>query len=298
MRSRRPYGSQNDHRYRAPYSSGSTSSATRAARGSFPSRSGAAQAWPVSVSASAFSSPWFSPWVSCDCRVETFTVSSGASLHTATTVVPAVGEGPEQRPDLGPFGLGQLQIDVVDPQQARAPDQRQRDGQPQRLQPFQIAYGGPRALGQRLQVETGGRQRGVDPQPRLGRPLGARPQQPTQGVAEVPLQQRPFVQVLPDGQRRVEVGEPGDMGQSTDAAHRRQVLRQPRPAHRRRALRRLHPPGEREQQARTPGPGRPLDGDQRAGLRVDPDPAERPAAWALEPEALGCDTDCAHSSPC
>lgn len=200
---------------------------------------------------------------------------------------PGLGQRAQQRPDLGPFGLRELQVGVVDAQQPGTADQGERHGQPQRFDAFQIPHRGPGPLGQRLPVEPGGGQRAVDAQPRLRHPLRARPQQPAHGTAEPPLEQGPFPQVLGDGQGGLQVGDTGHMGQRAEPADGRHLLRQLRLPDPRLPLGGLHPPGEREQQTRTPRARRPLDRDQRAGLRVDADTAERPPAGPLEPEVLG-----------
>ncbi|GAA3493179.1 hypothetical protein GCM10019016_002780 [Streptomyces prasinosporus] len=138
--------------------------------------------------------------------MRTTTASRGASLHTATTVTPGPGDRPQQGPDLVPLGGRELQVGVVHPEEPGPSEQGQRERQPQRLHPLQVPHGGPRALGQCREVQPGGGQRGVDVPPPPGPALAARTQQRAQGITEAVLQQRPFAQVLADGQGRVEVG--------------------------------------------------------------------------------------------
>ncbi len=134
-------------------------------------------------------------------------------------------------------------------------------------------------------------------------PLGARTQQlpgPGQRVPEPPPQQLLFTQMLGHGERRFEVGHPGDVRQAAAAAYGGHAPGQFETADDGPTLRRLHPAGEREQQTGAAAAGRPGQRDQRAGPRVDRHVAEGPPPRPLQAETVGHDVESArivHESP-
>src|SRR5262249_19759303 len=131
-RSRRPYGSQNDHRYSAPYSSGSNRSETSAARGSLPLPNR------LSSSVASFGARTGRLLVVVPCCAVGAVVLPRGHHHGAFGGLaahrhhrgPGPGDRPQQRPCLGPFGIRELQVRVVHAEEAGAADQSQRDRQP------------------------------------------------------------------------------------------------------------------------------------------------------------------------
>src|SRR4051794_20360682 len=123
-RSSLPYGSQKDHRYRAPYSSGSSRSEARAALGSLPR--------PKRLSSSAASlgecihllllvSLVLLRFPLARRRREGGRHGDGAFGRLAAhrdDGRPGLGERPQQGPHLGPFGVRQLEVGVVHTQQS------------------------------------------------------------------------------------------------------------------------------------------------------------------------------------
>lgn len=106
--------------------------------------------------------------------------------------------------------------------------------------------------------------------------------------------------MLGHGERRFEVGHPGDVRQAAAAAYGGHAPGQFETADDGPPLRRLHPAGEREQQTGAAAAGRPGQRDQRAGPRVDRHVAEGPPPRPLQAEAVGHDVESArivHESP-
>ncbi|GAA3237841.1 hypothetical protein GCM10020256_57660 [Streptomyces thermocoprophilus] len=101
--------------------------------------------------------------------------------------------------------------------------------------------------------------------------------------------------MLAHRERRFEVGHPRHMGERADPADGGHLPGQPQAVHGGRALRGPHPPGQREQQACAAGTGRPRHRDQRTGLGVEADTAERPAPGTPQPQIVGDDTCSGHS---
>ena len=181
--------------------------------------------------------------------------------------------------------VGQLQVHVVDGQQPRAAEQRERHGQPQRLQPFQVAHGacaiplGSASRSRPAAVSAAStRARACGPALLRGR-SSARSEPPNR-----PLQQDLFAQLLADGQGRIELG---------DARHwASAVIGAPRPSLRAAAGRRprrarggfIRPVSASSRQVR-PEPEGPVQRSASRARRVRPMSRNAQSAGALDPES-------------